>query len=184
MAHAKRPATDGITEELTNALAKIDGLRVTSRTAAFALKGQNLDVQKIGARLKVGTLLEGSVRREDNALRVTAQLINVSDGYHLWSQSYDRELKSVFALEDEIAGSIAQALRRKLGGGSKPPTADLAAHDLYLKGRYFWNKRTLVGFQRAAEHFEQAIQRDATYALAARPEPRRSPRRARGHRRG
>ena len=158
--------SDGMTEELINALANIDGLRVVSRTAAFALKGQNLKVQKIGARLNVATLLEGSVRREGNALRVTAQLIKVSDGYQLWSKSYDRELKSIFALEDEITRSIAQALRRKLVHGIKQPTTDLAAHDLYLKGRYFWNKRTLAGFKSAAEHFEHAIQLDPAYAIA------------------
>src|SRR5438132_2896164 len=95
--------SDGITEELINALANVEGLRVASRTAVFAIKGQNLDVPKLGARLNADTLLEGSVRREGSTLRVTAQLINVSDGYHLWSQSYDRELKSVFAVEDEIA---------------------------------------------------------------------------------
>src|SRR5581483_10718197 len=133
--------SEGITEELINALANIDGLRVTSRTAVFALRGTTESVQKIGADLGVETLLEGSVRRDGTALRVTAQLINVRDGYHLWSKTYDRELKSIFAVEDEIARSIADALQRKLVG-VKPPTANVQAHDLYLRGRYFWNQRS------------------------------------------
>jgi serine/threonine-protein kinase len=160
--------SDGITEELINALANIEGLRVASRTAAFSLKGKNLGIRQIGDELNVATFLEGSIRREGNALRVTAQLINVNDGYHLWSQSYDRELKSIFALEDEIARSIAQALQRKLlrGAAVTPPTASLEAHDLYLRGRYFWNQRNVEALRKAAEYFEQAIQQDAGYALA------------------
>lgn len=160
--------SDGITEELINSLANVDGLRVVSRTAVFALKGKTLGVDQIGSQLNVNTLLEGSVRREGNALRVTAQLINVADGYHLWSKSYDRELKSLFAVEDEIARSIAQTLQRKLvrSEGMKPATSSLEAHDLYLKGRYFWNKRNLDAFRKAAELFEHAIQVDPEYALA------------------
>jgi TolB-like protein len=160
--------SDGITEELINALANIEGLRVVSRTAVFALKGRTLNVDQIGAQLKVNTLLEGSVRRDGNALRITAQLINVGDGYHLWSKTYDRELKNIFAVEDEIARSIAQALRRALvrSEGVKPSTANLEAHDLYLKGRYFWNKRTLEAFRKAADFFEQATREDPGYALA------------------
>jgi TolB-like protein/Tfp pilus assembly protein PilF len=160
--------SDGMTEELINALANVEGLRVASRTAVFALKGKSLDVDQIGAHLKVNTLLEGSVRREGNELRVTAQLINVSDGYHLWSKTYDREAKGIFALEDEIARSIAEALRRTLvrSEGVKPSTADLEAHDLYLKGRYFWNKRTLEAFRTAGVYFDQAIAKDPRYALA------------------
>jgi len=102
--------SDGITEELINALANVKGLRVTSRTAVFALRGKNLGIRELGDELKVGTLVEGSIRREGNALRISAQLINVTDGYHLWSNTYDRELKSIFAVEDEIARSIAAAL--------------------------------------------------------------------------
>jgi serine/threonine-protein kinase len=160
--------SDGITEELINALANVDGLRVTSRTAVFALKGRNLDVGQIGAQLKVSTLLEGSVRRDGSTLRITAQLIKVDDGFHLWSKTYDRELKNIFAVEDEIARSIAQALQRTLvrAEGVKPSTPSTEAHDLYLKGRYFWNKRNLEAFRKAAGFFEQAIQEDPGYALA------------------
>ena len=160
--------SDGITEELINALTNVDGLSVVSRTAVFALKGRNLAVDQIGAQLKVSTLLEGSVRRDGSALRITAQLIKVDDGFHLWSKTYDRELKNVFAVEDEIARSIAQALQRTLvhTEGVKPSTASTEAHDLYLKGRYFWNKRNLEAFRKAAEFFEQAIHEDPRYALA------------------
>ena len=160
--------SDGITEELINALANVEGLRVVSRTAVFALKGRNLDIDQIGAQLKVNTLLEGSVRREGNALRVTAQLINVSDGYHLWSQTYDRELKGVFALEGEIARSIAKALRHKLARDETAPVATVSteAHDLYLRGRYFWAKRSTEALHKAADYFEQAIDKDPQYALA------------------
>ena len=157
--------SDGITEELINALAHVKGLRVTSRTAVFALRGKNLGIRELGEELKVGTLLEGSVRRDGNALRITAQLISVSDGYHLWSNTYDRELKGIFAVEDEIARSIAAALQRTLVG-VKAPTTDLKAHDLYLKGRYFWNKRTGEGLRRSVVFFEDAIRHDPNYALA------------------
>jgi len=157
--------SEGITEELISALANIEGLRVASRTAVYALKGKSEGIQQIGADLKVGTLLEGSVRREGSALRVTAQLINVTDGFHLWSKTYDRELKSIFAVEDEIARSIADALQRKLVP-VKQATANTQAHDLYLRGRYFWNKRSREGILKAAGYFEQAIREDPGYALA------------------
>ncbi len=163
--------SDGITEELINALANIDGLHVASRTSVYALKSRNLDAREIGTRLNVKTLLEGSVRREGSALRVTAQLINVSDDFHIWSSTYDRQLSGVFALEDEIAHSIAQALRRKLAGGEsaplvKPYTSSLEAHDLYLQGRYFKEKRTAEALHKAAGFFAQATEKDPAYALA------------------
>jgi len=157
--------SDGMTEELINTLSNVDGLRVASRTSAFAFKGKHVDIRQIGDKLNVGTVLEGSVRRESNTLRVTAQLIQVSDGYHLWSKSYDRELKSVFALEEDIARSIADALQRKLVA-VKAATANLDAHDLYLRGLYFLNRRTAPALVKAAEYFEQAITQDPRYALA------------------
>ena len=157
--------SDGITEELINALAHVEGLRVASRTAVFATRGKNLGVQQLGEQLNVATLVEGSVRREGNALRITAQLIKVSDGYHLWSESFDREAKGIFAIEDEIARSIAGALRRTLVG-VKQGTSDVAAHDLYLKGRFYWNKRTGEGMRKAVAFFEDAIRHDPSYAQA------------------
>ncbi len=163
--------SDGMTEELINALANIEGLHVASRTSVYALKSRNLDAREIGARLNVKTLLEGSVRREGGALRVTAQLINVSDDFHIWSKTYDRKLSGVFALEDEIAHSIAQALRYKLATGEsaplvKPSTSSLEAHDLYLQGRYFKEKRNAEALRKAAGFFAQATEKDPAYALA------------------
>src|SRR6267143_4012038 len=162
--------SDGITEELINALANVEGLRVTSRTSAFAFKGRNVSVRTIGEELAVATVLEGSVRREGSAVRITAQLINAADGYHLWSQTYDRELRSVFTIEDELARSIVQALRPRLVKASSPlvrqPTANIEAHDLYLRGRHFWNKRTEQELMRAMEASQQAIDLDPSYALA------------------
>src|SRR5438552_3118798 len=161
--------SDGITEEVINALANVEGLRVVSRTSAFAYKNKNLSVRQIGEELAVATVLEGSVRREGSALRLTAQLINAADGYHLWSKTYDRELKSVFAVEDELAHSIADALRPKLLKQSPlapQTTASSEAHDLYLKGRHFWSKRTAEDLKEAMGLFEKAIALDPTYALA------------------
>jgi eukaryotic-like serine/threonine-protein kinase len=163
--------SDGITEELTNALANVEGLRVTSRTSAFAFKGKEVAIRTIGEELQVATLLEGSVRREGNSVRVTAQLVNAADGYHIWSNTYDREVKDVFALEDELARSIAQTLRRKLIGGElatlvKSSTTNQEAHDLYLRGLFFAEKRTAESLRKAAGYFQQAIGKDPAYALA------------------
>lgn len=161
--------SDGITEEVINALANVDGLRVVSRTSAFAYKNKSLSVRQIGQELDVATVLEGSVRREGNALRLTAQLISASDGYHLWSKTFDRELKNVFALEDELARSIAEALRPKLLKDAplvQRATGSAEAHDLYLKGRHFWSKRTAEDLKEAMGYFERAVAADPTYALA------------------
>jgi serine/threonine-protein kinase len=160
--------SDGLTDELIDALAHIDGLQVVSRTSAFSFKGKQVEVGEIGARLKVATVLEGSVRRDGSRLRLTAQLINVSDGFHLWSQTYERELKDVFAVEAELAQAIAATLRPRLvpSAQAAPPTRDPEAHDLYLRGRYFWNRRTPDGLQKAISLFEGAIERDGGYAPA------------------
>jgi len=149
--------SDGITEEVINALANVEGLHVVSRTSAFAFKGRNVSVRTIGEELAVASVLEGSVRREGSAVRITAQLINAADGYHLWSQTYDRELRNVFMVEDELARSIVHALRPRLLKASsqlvRQATASIEAHDLYLRGRHFWNKRTEQGLMRAVEDF-------------------------------
>jgi TolB-like protein/Tfp pilus assembly protein PilF/tRNA A-37 threonylcarbamoyl transferase component Bud32 len=163
--------SDGITEELIHALANVEGIRVSSRTSAFAFKGKDVGVRKIGEELHVSTVLEGSVRREGANVRVTAQLVNAADGYHLWSKTYDRELKNIFALEDELARSIAQALAPKLGAREpallvRPATSSTAAHDDYLKGRYLWNQRTLESLSKSISFLEQAIAEDPSYALA------------------
>jgi serine/threonine-protein kinase len=162
--------TDGITEDVINALTKIAGLRVAARTSAFAFKGKDADVREIGRRLNVGTVLEGSVRRAANRLRVTAQLVDVADGYHLWSEKYDRELDDVFAVQDEISCAIVERLKGRLGstaGGAlvKPQTRNMEAYDLYVRGRYFWNQRG-AGLLRAREYFTQALALDPEYAPA------------------
>jgi eukaryotic-like serine/threonine-protein kinase len=170
--------SDGMTEEVINALTRVDGLRVASRTSAFSFKGRDADIREIGQRLNVTTVLEGSVRRAGNRLRVAAQLINVADGYHLWSETYDRELADVFEVQDELSRSIVSTLRPKLTGTSStrstvtisgplvvPATADLDAYTAYLKGRFFWHTRTLNGYRSGIEMFELARTRDPNFAL-------------------
>jgi adenylate cyclase len=161
--------SDGITEELINALANVEGVRVVARTSAFSFKGRNVNVRQVGEELNVATVLEGSVRRERNQLRVAAQLINAADGYHIWSNTYDREVKSVFSLEDELARAIVQALRPRLSTSTvvAPQTTNAEAYDLYLRGRYFWNQRFREGMiAKAMALFEQAVALDPNYALA------------------
>jgi TolB-like protein/class 3 adenylate cyclase/Tfp pilus assembly protein PilF len=161
---------DGMTEELINALTRVEGLEVVSRTSAFAYKGQSLDVREIGRRLGVGTVLEGSVRVAGDQLRVTAQLIDVDSGFHLWSDSYDRDMKDVFAIQEEIARSIVTAVEPELApaGGTLvlQGTNSPEAYRLYLQGRYFWNNRKREGLMRAIELFEAAIRTDPKYARA------------------
>jgi serine/threonine-protein kinase len=163
--------SDGITDELIVALSKVEGLHVASRTSVFALKGLREDVRDLGARLNVSAVLEGTVRRAGNRLRVTAQLTGVADGRTLWSERYDRELDDVLAIQDEIAGTIVRTLRatllRDLGDApSRRYTANLRAYHLYLKGRYWWNRRTQSAIAEGIKYFEQAIAEDADYALA------------------
>ncbi len=163
--------TDGIAEEIINALTKIQALRVVSRTSSFALKGKNEDIAEIGRKLRVGTVLEGSVRKAGNRLRVTAQLVNVADGYHLWSERYDRELEDVFAIQDEIADSIVRALRVVLSEDEKraiekPHTDNVQAYDYYLRGRQFFHQWRRKGVEYARRMFERAIEIDPKYALA------------------
>ena len=161
--------SDGMTEEIINALANIEGLRVVARTSAFSFKGKNVDIRKIGEELKVSTVLEGTVRRQGNQLRVAAQLIAANDGYHLWSKTYDRELNDMFLVEDDVARAIVQALKPKLVQPTamvERTTDSSEAHDLYLKGRYLWNQRSKEGLTRAIALFERAIALDAGYSLA------------------
>ena len=160
--------SDGFTEELINALANLEGVRVVSRTAAFAYKGRDVGLDRIARDLNVGVVLEGSVRRERDEVRVTAQLIDARSGFHLWSKTYDRKLAGVFALEDEVARAIATSLRPQLQQPSfvKLSTANTEAHDLYLRGRFFWNQRSPEGMQKAVAAFRKAIELDPNYALA------------------
>jgi eukaryotic-like serine/threonine-protein kinase len=161
---------DGIAEELINLLSSIKGLHVASRTSAFAFKGTKTDTRSIGQTLNVRTVLEGSVRRAGNRLRITAQLINAADGYHLWSERYDRDMADVFAIQDEISQTIVQALQIQLTPERQKTllrrhTENPDAYNAYLKGRYHWNNRPL-GTAKAIEYFEKAISLDPDYAMA------------------
>jgi serine/threonine-protein kinase len=163
--------SDGMTDELITALTKVEGLRVASRTSVFALKNVREDVRTLGARLNVSTVLEGTVRKAGNKIRVTVQLTSVRDGRTLWSERYDRELADVFAIQDEIAGTIVRTLRSTLLGDLGDPTpvrytANVRAYSLYLKGRYWWNRRTQADIAQGIRYFEQAIAEDPGYALA------------------
>jgi non-specific serine/threonine protein kinase len=148
---------DGITEEIINALAQIENIRVVARTSAFSFKGKHDDLRSIGERLNVTNVLEGSVRKSGTRVRIMAQLINVAGGYHLWSERYDRELQDIFEVQDEIAKTIADRLKVTLGTGRQKSlvragTKNLEAYQLYLKGRFHWNKRTPHGMQKAIEY--------------------------------
>src|SRR5437763_5253683 len=162
--------SDGISEELINALSKLPRLQVVARPSSFAFKGKNEDVRQIGQALQVATVLGGSVRRDANRLRVTAQLTDARNGYNLWSETYDREMGDVFAVEDEISHAIMRALQVHLVSGDsltlfRRPTHDVEAYELYLKGRYFYNKRGFGPVQQALAYFQQALAHDSTYAL-------------------
>lgn len=163
---------DGMTDELMNALNKVPGLRVASRTASFSHKGSDATPTAIGEALNVSTLLEGSVRREGNRLRLAARLIDAADGLSLWSELYERELSDVFAVQDSLTRAIVGALRGRFGGAMTADAApargteDLEAYDLYLRGRYFFRQRGANGLYSALEYFEQAVARDLGYAAA------------------
>ena len=169
--------SDGVAEELIVALAKGSPLRVASRSSSFAFKGRGLSATEIGRRLGVQAVIEGSVRQAGDRLRITAQLTRVSDGFGLWSDAYDRELRDVFAVEEELSRSIVGAVRPRLIGGTAANavgapafaihgTTDPEAYLLYLRGRYFFNRRTPDGFRSAVQYFSQAIARDSGFARA------------------
>lgn len=161
--------SDGLAEELINALTRVDGLKVAARTSAFRFRGRDLDIREIGKKLKVDTILEGSVRKAGKQLRVTAQLINVSDGYHAWSERYDRELDDVFAVQDEISLAIVDKLKARLLEPEKAKlvkryTENSEAFDRYLRGQHNLNKRKATEFEKALSYFHQAIELDPEYA--------------------
>jgi serine/threonine-protein kinase len=158
--------SDGLTDEIIQSLSTVEGLAVKSRTSSFAWKGKRQDIREIGAKLQAAVLLEGSVNRTPERLRVNAQLIRVSDESTLWSNSYDRPMKDVFAIQDEIARSIVTALRMKLGGGQRRYSANLEAYDPYLKGLSLLNHRGGFEAAKSVPFFEQAIAKDASYAPA------------------
>jgi len=161
---------EGIAEELLNALVQIEGLRVAARTSSAQFKDKAVNVQAIGRELGVQSVLEGSVRKSGDRLRITAQLINVEDGYHLWSEKYDRDLEDIFAIQDEISLAIVDKLRVKLLRDEKSKlikrhTENEEAYRLYLQGRYFWNRRHEGGVQKGLEYFQKAIDIDPDYPL-------------------
>ena len=163
--------SDGLSEELLNALAGVPELKVAAHTSSFAYKGRNEDVRTIARDLGVATILEGSVRRSGNQVRITVQFIKADDGYHLWSESYDRELEDIFAIQEEIARAITEKLQVQLAGGDerlvKRATADVEAYDYYLRGRYGLSMaNSEESLRRAIRLFEQAVGRDSTYAAA------------------
>lgn len=161
---------DGLAEELINSLMKLDRLRIAARTSTFSFKGRETDVRHIGQALNVDTVLEGSVRKAGKKLRVAVQLINVLNGYQIWSERYDRQLEDIFEIQEEIALAIVDALKVKLLGNEKAVlrkryTDNVEAYQLYLKGR-LWNRRTADGFKSAIGYFQKAIELDADYAVA------------------
>jgi eukaryotic-like serine/threonine-protein kinase len=159
--------SDGMTEEIINALAKVPGIQVASRTSSFAFKGKEVDVRQIGEKLGVSWVLEGSVRKVGNRVRITAQLISVADGYHLWSETYNRQLEDVFAIQDEISHAIVDALKLRLsddGGHLVAPTKNIEAYTLYLKGRFVFNKDTEPSTRKALDFFQQSLLQDPAYA--------------------
>jgi serine/threonine protein kinase len=161
--------SDGLAEEIINALAQIPGLKVIARTSAFAFRGKEQDITKIAEALRVRTILEGSVRRSGNRIRITTQLIDASDGSHLWSKRYDREMTDVFAIQDEISHAIAEKLRVRLEGDRplvKRYTQNVEAYNLYLIGRYHFLKYTPEGTAQSKDYFEKATELDPNYALA------------------
>jgi TolB-like protein/tRNA A-37 threonylcarbamoyl transferase component Bud32/Tfp pilus assembly protein PilF len=162
---------EGLAEELINALAQVKGLKVAARTSAFSFQGKDVDIREIGRQLNVGAILEGSVQKSGNQLRVTTQLICIADGYHLWSDRFDRNIKDIFAVQDEISMAVVEKLRVELLDGEKERvtkrhTRDEKAYELYLKGRYHWNRRSPKDMVMAVDYFQRAIDQDPRYALA------------------
>ncbi len=163
--------SDGVSEELIAALSKINGLQVKARTSSFAFKGKNEDIQKIGELLHASHLLEGSVAKAGNKLRITAQLIQASDGNHEWSDTYDRDMQDIFAVRSEVAQKVAETLKVRLLGEEKrkidkKPTENLEAYDAYLKGRYFFNRPSDQNLSKAISQFEDAVRLDPNFAAA------------------
>ncbi len=162
--------SDGLSEELLNALAGVEDLRVAARTSSFAFKGTNADIRTIADSLGVETVLEGSVRRSGDQVRITVQLIDAEHGFHLWSNEYDRGLDDVFATQDEIANAVTAALIPRLKADDAPTTRGgtkiVEAYDEYLKGREKWRIREVAGLREAVEHFRTAVELDPNFALA------------------
>jgi TolB-like protein/Tfp pilus assembly protein PilF len=160
--------SDGVAEEILNALAQVEGLRVAGRTSSFSFKGKNEDLRSIGEKLMVATVLEGSVRKEGSRVRITAQLVSAADGFHLWSQTFDREMKGIFAAQDEIARAVVEALKPRLvrEPPARRPASSPEAYNEYLIGKQLMYRLTLDDYRRAEAAFQRAIAHDAIYAPA------------------
>jgi len=160
---------DGMSEEIINALAKVPGLQVASRSSCFAFKGKQVDIRQVGDKLGVASLLEGSVRKVGNRIRITAQLVNVETGYHLWSETYDRQLEDVFAIQDEISRAIVEALKLRLGSDTDQlvvPAKSLEAYNLYLKARFFYHRFTESSLQKSLDFYQRVLLLEPGYARA------------------
>ncbi len=163
--------SDGISEEILNALTRVEGLRVTARSSSFSFRGKNEDVRQIGQKLGVAAVLAGSVRKSGKRMRVTAQLINTADGYHVWSEVYDTDMEDIFQVQDEISLKILTRLKENFSGTEKkehlvtPSTHNLEAYNHYLKGRFFWNRSTPEDTRKAIRELEEAIRIDPSFPL-------------------
>src|SRR5262249_41470405 len=158
---------DGISEEILHALAKVDGLHVVGRTSSFSFKGKSVNTREVGKKLNVANVLEGSLRRENNRVRVTAELISASSGFHLWTETYDRKLEGMFALQDEITRAIVDALKIKLAVSlPAQPQRNTEVYDLYLQGLYFSNKSSEKDLRRSLSFFQRAVEKDPTFSRA------------------
>jgi adenylate cyclase len=162
-----------MSEELLNLLARVPGLQVAARTSAFAFKGRNVDIREVGRELGVETVLEGSVRQSGDQVRITAQLIDTETGFHLWSETYDRNLQDIFAVQDEIAQAIVDKLKiqlapkeQELAQRDKAPTQNVEAYELYLQARSIWKRRGEDNLKRAIEMYQAALARDPAFARA------------------
>jgi serine/threonine-protein kinase len=157
--------SDGLAEEILNALGQVETLKVAARSSAFSFRGKTTDIAAIAGKLQVANVLEGSVRRAGQRIRVTTQLVDARTGFQIWSERYDRQMEDIFELQDDIARAITERLKVSLGAGARRSTSNLQAYELYLKGRYYWAQRP-QGIGKAIEYFERAIDEDPHYARA------------------
>jgi TolB-like protein len=157
--------SDGLAEEILNALSRVEDLRVVARSSAFSFKGKTTDIAEIARKLHVANVLEGSVRRAGNRVRVTVQLVDAVNGFQVWSERYDRELEDIFELQDDIARAITERLKVSLGAGTGRSTSNVEAYELYLKGRHYYNQRTPTSMRAAVQCFEQSVKVDPKYPL-------------------
>ncbi|MEO5569087.1 MAG: protein kinase [Gemmatimonadaceae bacterium] len=161
--------SDGMTEEIINALAKVPGLQVASRSSCFAFKGKQVDIREVGEKLGVGAVLEGSVRKVGSKIRITAQLINVENGYHMWSETYNRQLEDVFEIQDELSRAIVEALKLRLasdGDALVVPAKNIEAYNLYLKARFFYHRFTEASLRKSLDAYERVLRLEPSYARA------------------